>query len=221
MAAESTAAQPPSTASWMHAESWVPEEPCITHARRAGDEMGCPSCSSAVGSLLRVLAATTGAKAVIEVGTGVGVSGAWLLSGMPSDGILTTIDIEPEHQRVARETFDEAGIPHGRARVINGRALEVLSRLTDGAYDLMVIDGDPLDLPGATAEATRLLRAGGVLVIVNALGDGRVADPSCRDAETTARREAAAMVRGTEDFTPALVTAGNGVIVAVRSASGS
>ena len=56
-----------------------------------------------------MLAKLSGAKAVVEVGTGAGVSGLWLLSGMRDDGVLTTIDVEPEHQRLAKQAFTEAG----------------------------------------------------------------------------------------------------------------
>ena len=65
------------------------------------------------------------------VGTGAGVSGLWLLRGMRPDGVLTTVDKDPEHQRAARQAFTEAGIPSGRARLINGAALEVLPRLAE------------------------------------------------------------------------------------------
>jgi predicted O-methyltransferase YrrM len=78
------------------------------------------------GAALRLLAAAVNAKAVVEVGTGAGVSGLWLLSGMPSDGILTTIDVEAEHQRAAKQAYAAAGVAPQRTRVITGRALDVL-----------------------------------------------------------------------------------------------
>lgn len=119
--------------------------------------------------LLRFLAATTGARAVVEIGTGSGETGLALLGGMVSDGTLTTIDVDPEAQRGARRAFLDAGYPPGRFRLINGLATEVLPRLTDGGYDLVVahsLDGDYL------AEAARLLRQGGVV----ALAGGVVGD---------------------------------------------
>src|ERR1044072_3331454 len=82
------------------------------------------------------------AVAVVEIWAGAGVSGLWLLRCMRADGVLTTIDIEAEHQRLARETFNDAGIPAQRVRTIAGAALDVLPRLTDGHYDLVFCDGD-------------------------------------------------------------------------------
>ena len=48
--------------------------------------------------------------------------------------------LEPEHQRVAKQTFLAAGFPLSRFRLIAGNALEVLPRLTDGAYDMVFVD---------------------------------------------------------------------------------
>ena len=83
----------------------------IEQARRRGEELGAPSGRQRCGVVLRLLAAAVKAKSVVEVGTGAGTSGLWLLEGMPSDGILTTIDVEPEHQAAARRAYQEAGIP--------------------------------------------------------------------------------------------------------------
>ena len=81
--------------------------------------------SPGVASLLTLLARLVGAKAAVEIGTGAGVSGLAIIDGLTADGILTSIDIEPEHQRVARETFTALGFDHTRARLIAGRALDV------------------------------------------------------------------------------------------------
>ena len=115
------------------------------------------------GAALRLLAAAAEAKSVVEIGTGAGTSGLWLLRGMPADGILTTIDVEAEHQRPPRGGLRRrpACAPQ-RTRVITGRALDVLPRLTDGAYDLVVVDGDKAEYPAYVEHALRLLRPGGV-----------------------------------------------------------
>ena len=83
---------------------------------------------------------------------------------MRPDGVLTTVDIEAEHQRLAKKTFAEAGIPAQRVRPISGAALDVLPRLTDGHYDLVFCDGDKPEYPAYLKEAMRLLagRSGGL-----------------------------------------------------------
>ena len=141
-------------ASWAYAEEFVAESEVVEQARHRGEEFGCTPVGPGPVPRCGCSPPPSGARAVAEVGTGAGVSGLWLLAGMPEDGILTTIDVEAEHQRAAREAYAAAGVAHQRTRVITGRALDVLPRMTDGAYDMVVIDADKLELP-------RLRRAGG------------------------------------------------------------
>ena len=143
-------------------------------ARERAADIGAGAVTPAVGALLSLLTKLSGGKAVVEVGTGAGVSRLWLLSGMSDDGVLTTIDIEPEHQRIAKEAFSDASIGPSRTRLISGRAQEVLTRLADDSYDLVFIDADPLDQPDYVVEGVRLLRSGGVIVVHGAApGPGR------------------------------------------------
>ena len=165
-------------------------------------------------ALLRLLASAVNAQAVVEVGTGAGISGAALLAGMTSAGVLTSIDVEAEHQRVARETFTSLGYDHTRTRLIAGRALDVLPRLSDAAYDVVFVDGDKTEYPAILTQAKRLLRVGGLAVFDNMLWGGRVADPGDRDAETVALRDTAAAIRADDDWLPVLLTVGDGLLVA-------
>src|SRR5579875_1075304 len=131
-----------SLASVAYAESFPVEDDVISRARERGAELGCTPIGPAGGAVLRVLAAATGARSVVEVGTGAGVSGLYLLGGMAADGVLTTIDVEGENQRAAKQAYGEAGIAPTRYRLINGSATEVLPRLRDEAYDLVFVDAD-------------------------------------------------------------------------------
>ena len=79
-----------------------------------------------------MLAAATGAHAVAEIGTGTGTATAWLAMGMAPDGVLTSIDVEAEYQTAAREVLQFMGIKNAQARLITGRALDVLPRLAGG-----------------------------------------------------------------------------------------
>ena len=168
------------------------------------------------GATLRFLAAVTEARAVVEIGTGTGVSGVWLLRGMRPDGVLTTVDTEAEHQRLAKEAFTEAGIPSQRARLIPGHALEVLPRLTDGHYDLVFADGDKREYSAYLDEALRLLRPGGIVAFDNALWHDRVADPAQRDEETVSIRELCRTVAEHDSLLPVLLPVGDGLLVAKK-----
>jgi len=199
-----------------HAEGSISEDAILAAARERAVDIGAGAVTPAVGALLSLLAKLTGGKAVVEVGTGAGVSGLWLLSGMRADGVLTTIDIEPEHQRIAKQAFTEAGIGQSRTRLIGGRAQEVLTRLADESYDLVFVDADPADQPDFVVEGVRLLRPGGVIVVHRAALGGRAGDPSAHDAEVTAVREAARLIAEDERLTPVLVPLGDGILAAAR-----
>lgn len=204
-------------ASWSYAEEFITEGDVAEAARRRGSEFGdAVPVGPGVGAALRLLAAATGARHVIEIGTGAGTSGLWLLEGMRADGILTTIDVSPEHHRAARVAFAEAGIEHTRTRVITGAALEVLPRMTDGAYDMVHIDADKAGYPAYAEHGIRLLRPGGVLAMDNMLWHDRVADPAARDETTTTLRDLGKTLRADERLIPALLPVSDGLFVAVR-----
>lgn len=88
-----------------YAESAIVEDDALVAARARGIELGAIPVSPSVGALLAVLARAVDAHAVAEIGTGTGVSGLWLLAGMATDGVLTTIDPELEHHQAARASF--------------------------------------------------------------------------------------------------------------------
>ncbi|GAB7005105.1 O-methyltransferase [Nocardioides sp. AN3] len=215
MSTQSTVA-PVSAQSWTYAEQFVGEDAILETARARAAEVGVVAIGPGGGAALRFLASVLDARAVVEVGTGTGVSGLWLLRGMRADGVLTTVDIETEHQRLARQTFSEAGIPTQRARTISGAALDVLPRLTDGHYDLVFLDGDKREYGDYLTEALRLLRPGGVVAFDNALWHDRVADPARRDEETTVIRDLGRTVAAHEGLVPVLLPVGDGLLVAKK-----
>ncbi|HEV7203860.1 MAG TPA: O-methyltransferase [Jatrophihabitans sp.] len=205
-----------SVASLSYAESFVAEDDITARARERGAEFGCTPIGPAGGAALRVLAAATGARSVVEVGTGAGVSGLYLLGGMAADGVLTTIDVEGEHQRAAKEAFTESGIAPGRFRLINGSAAEVLPRLRDAAYDLVFVDADKTAYAVYYEQALRLLRPGGIVAFDNALWHDRVADAAQRDPETSVIRDLGKAVRDDDRLISALLPVGDGLLVAAR-----
>ena len=203
-------------ASWAYAETFVPASEHEVKARRASADLGLVPVSEGTASALTFLAHTIHAHAAVEIGTGAGVSSLALLTGMTPDGVLTSIDLESEHQAAARRVLAEAGIAPRRARLIAGAALTVLPKLSDGAYDLVFVDGDPLEYVEYVDQAARLLRPGGLLVLDHAFADGGTADPSNEDDQTVIVREALTAVQELEAFTAVLLPVGDGLLVARR-----
>jgi predicted O-methyltransferase YrrM len=199
-----------------YAESYLPEDEIISAARERAAELGCVPIGPAGGATLRVLAAATGATNVVEVGTGAGVSGLYLMGGMADGGQFISIDIEGEHQRAAKDAFTEAGIPATRYRLINGSAPDVLPRMRDETYDLVFVDADKTAYVVYFEQALRMLRPGGVMAFDNALWHDRVADPTRRDPDTSTLRELGKTVREDKRLIPALLPVGDGLLVAAK-----
>lgn len=208
-------------ASWAFAEEFVSEDSLfdrpgvVERARERAAELGSSSPLPGEGSVLRLLAATADAKAVVELGTGTGVGSLYLLSGMNPQGVLTTIDTEVENHRAAREAFDEAGIRPAAARTIAGNPGDVISRLTDNAYDMVVFPADGVDPVDLLEHAARLLRPGGVLAMTHALFHDRVADPADRKPTTSRIRAFYKEITASSQWVPALLPSGDGVFAAI------
>ncbi|MGV9879700.1 O-methyltransferase [Streptomyces sp. NPDC003006] len=202
--------------SWAFADAFVAEDEALRWARDRAREAGLRSVSPGTGAALGMLAATADAKAVAEIGTGSGVSGIHLLRGMRPDGVLTTVDPEPDHQQFARQAFRAAGFAGNRARFIPGRALDVLPRLADGGYDLVFCDGDRMESLECLAESLRLLRPGGLVCFEGAFADGRTVDSGPQPVEVLRLRELLRAVRESADLVPSLLPVGDGLLCAVK-----
>ncbi|PPH10176.1 O-methyltransferase [Rathayibacter sp. AY1H3] len=196
-----------------YAEDAVVESEAIASARRLSVELGIDAVSPSIGAQAALVAAAARATSIIEIGTGTGVSGLWLLDGAP-EAMLTSIDSEAVHQQHARAQFHEAGISPNRLRLIPGRALEVLPRMNENSYDIVFVDGDPLQVIENVEHALRLVRPGGTVLVPHALWRGRVANPAQRDEIATAFRTLVAEVCASPAVVSVLSPIGDGLLQA-------
>jgi predicted O-methyltransferase YrrM len=201
--------------SWKFAEDFVVESPAILTARQHSLELGIDPVTPAMGAQLAVLSAASSTHSILEIGTGAGVSGLWLLSGAP-DAVLTSIDIELDHQQHARTAFGAGGVPANRIRLITGRAAEVLPRMNDGAYDLVFVDADEGSVLDYVEHALRIARQGGLVLVAHALWRGRVADPARRDDTAEDFRALLSTIAESTAVISAVSTAGDGLLQLVK-----
>ncbi|PZV35327.1 O-methyltransferase [Mesorhizobium kowhaii] len=157
-------------------------------------DQGLPAIdvSPAQGKLLSLLARMQGARMVLEIGTLGGYSTIWLARGLPVDGKIVTLELDPHHARVARSNFERAGVSE-RVELRIGPALESLAALSTedaGPFDLIFIDADKPNNPHYLSWAMRLSRPGTVIVCDNVIRDGAVLDDDGHDANVEGARAA-------------------------------
>ncbi len=189
----------------------TPEPEAVARARAHAIELGADPISSPVGAQIAVLSAATAALNIVEIGTGGGVSGLWLLHGSPR-ATLTTIDKEPEHLAAARAAFADAKVPPARARFIAGRAADVLPRMNEASYDIVLVDADPEGVIEYVEHGLRLVRAGGTVLVPRVLAGGGVADPVRRDALTSSYRSLIQETQSSPAVLGALSIVGEGLL---------
>lgn len=200
---------------WKFAEEFATEGEHLASARVQSIEFGIDAVSPATGAQLAVIVAATGATNMIEIGTGVGVSALWLFAGAP-DATLTSIDIEPDYQQAAKRSLQAAGVPSNRVRLITGRTQDVLPRMNEQSYDIVLVDADPLSVIENVEHGLRLVRTGGTVLVPHALWRGRVADPAKRDDAVTGFRTVLNEVGASSAVLSSLSSVGDGLLQLVK-----
>jgi predicted O-methyltransferase YrrM len=196
---------------WKFAGDIVAENEVVARARAQSLELGIEPIAPAVGAQVAIVVAATAAKNIVEIGTGVGVSGLWLLRG-GTDAVLTSIDSELDHQQHARALFTEARIPANRVRLITGKALDVLPRMNENSYDIVFVDADPDSVIEYVEHGLRLVRPGGTVLVAHALWKGRVSDPAQRDDIATGFRTLVTEIAASVAVVSALSPVGDGLL---------
>jgi caffeoyl-CoA O-methyltransferase len=185
------------------------------YERHRGDPHANMMTHPDLGRLLSILVCSMGGRAVVEVGTFVGVSATWMAHGLAPDGHIDTLEVELERADAAEEWFREAGIAE-RVSVHRGPAAESLNGFPDGAYDLAYIDADKPGYPLYLEEAVRLVRKGGLILADNVFWSGAIAGPEGDDDEPLAALRA--YTRNALDhpmLATTLLTVGDGVAMSV------
>lgn len=124
------------------------------------------SVPAADGRMLRLLAETTGAKHVVEIGTSTGYSGLWFcLALQATGGRLTTFEIDPGRARMAREHFQKAGVEK-MVTLVEGDAHQTTARLKE-AIDVAFLDADKNGYVAYLNRLLPLVRSGGLILAHN------------------------------------------------------
>ncbi|MDR6497408.1 O-methyltransferase [Burkholderia sp. DN3021] len=171
----------------------VPSDDALDAALAVSNAAGLPAINVAPnqGKLLQLLATIRGARRILEVGTLGGYSTIWLARALPPGGTLVTLELNPEHAKVATRNIARAGFAEV-VSVIVGSAKDSLARLVDAGgapFDFIFIDADKDNNPVYLDAALKLSRPGTVIVVDNVVRGGRVADPDNREPDVVGVRE--------------------------------
>lgn len=196
-------------------EHFPPQSDTEQRVRKISLELGVEPVSRATAAHLTQFASLTRARQICEIGTGVGVSGIALLA-LNDEADLTTIDIESEHLKAAKENFAAAGIALPRIRTISGDALLVLPRMNLNSYDLVLVDADPASMLEYVEHALKIVRPGGLICVPHALWQGHVSDPTSRDAITTDFRTLLDEIATSAAVSSTLSPVGDGLLTIVK-----
>nr|WP_225224759.1 O-methyltransferase [Cellulomonas sp. JH27-2] len=158
----------------------VREDVALAETRRAAAAGGLPDIAVAPnqGKLLHLLAQTAGARRILEIGTLGGYSTLWLARALPSDGVLVTLEIDPEHARTAADSLEQAGVGE-LVDVVVGPASSTLDAMVAAgteAFDLVFVDADKQSLARYVEQSLALSHPGTLIVLDNVVRDGGVVD---------------------------------------------
>lgn len=183
------------------------------------DEWARMQITPEVGSILATLAASTGARKVLEIGVFTGYSSISVARAMPPDGKLIACDVSEKWTSIARRYWSEAGVAD-KIELRLAPAVETLDKLIangeSGTFDFAFIDADKVNYTAYYDRVFQLLRPGGLVAIDNVLWYGRVIDPAVTDEDTVALREFNRKLATDDRIHVCMLAAGDGVTVACK-----
>jgi predicted O-methyltransferase YrrM len=166
-------------------ERLIPTDPILEAALETSVTAGLPaiSVSPNQGKLLQMLAQIVGARRILEIGTLGGYSTIWLARGLHSGGHLVTLEVNPDHARIAQVNISRAGL-QAVVEVRIGNALETLPEVAaepGGPFDMIFVDADKQNIPTYFEWALKLSRPGTLIIVDNVVRDGAVIDVESSD----------------------------------------
>ena len=138
------------------------------------------------GQLLKMMAQTTGAKRILELGTFTGFSAICMASGLPSDGHLDTLELNDELEDLILAGFEKAGL-EDIIELHIGDCKETLKALKEQkkVYDIVYMDANKREYCEYYDIVFDMVRPGGLILADNVIWDGKVCqDPLPQDKQT-------------------------------------
>lgn len=186
-------------------------------AETAGHPQAAMQIAPEQGQFMGLLVRLLGARKCLEIGVFTGYSALAVALALPFDGRLVACDVSEEFTAIARRYWEEAGVD-AIIRLHLAPAIETLDGLLadgeGGTFDFAFIDADKVNYAGYFERALELVRPGGLIVVDNVLWDGKVADATVSDSDTTAIRALNESLLSDERIDLSLLPVGDGLTLA-------
>ncbi|OHD24464.1 MAG: hypothetical protein A2064_00375 [Spirochaetes bacterium GWB1_66_5] len=189
-------------------------DPVLEEMEVLARERDFPIVGAHAGKLLSILTRATGARRVLELGSGFGYSAWWFARGLPPGGRVTCTDFSADNRELALGFLAKAGLAD-KIEFLVGDALQA-SRPLAGGFDIVFNDVDKQSYPESVPVAVSLLRPGGLFITDNALWYGKVAEKRVGDSTTRAVRRFNELLHGSAELEAVILPVHDGLAVAVK-----
>ena len=193
-----------------YVDGFVTESEEVALIHRATLEHGITPLSPALGATIAQIARGIDAEAIIEVGTGVGLVTMQLIEACPSAHI-TSIDSELDYHLTLKEMMPDLEIDPAKLRLITEKAEDVLPKMNESSYDLVVIDTPAESASACYDAAVAVCRPGGSILVTRILASGKVANPADRSDGVVANRTLLKVIEQDDRVAHAIIPVGEGV----------
>jgi caffeoyl-CoA O-methyltransferase len=166
-------------------------------------------------SLVQILLKLSGAKNVVEVGTLAGYSAICLARSLPNGGRVRTIEVSGKHADFAEKWIAKSDVAE-RITLYRGAGKDILPKFSRDSADAAFLDADSPSYPLYLKECLRIVRSGGLIMVDNALGYGRLFDPHADDPGVVGIRKFNDLMARQTSLNSVIVPLGDGLWVAVK-----
>ncbi len=164
------------------------------------------------GSLLKMISKMIRPEKILEIGTFTGYSAICLSEGLAANGVLHTIEVNPELEEMIRRYFAEAGISD-KVKLHIGNALDIILTLDD-TFDLVFIDADKENYLNYFKMIFDKVRKGGFILADNVLWGGKVLKKTpSSDTESNGIKEFNEYVKNDDRVENVLLPIRDGVMI--------
>ena len=187
----------------------------IQHNKSLGDQQRL-QISISQAQFLQTLIKVSNVKKILEIGSFTGFSALSMAIALPADGILISLDKNPEFSNKAKYFYDKA--KENRIKQIIKPAIESLKELKDTKklFDLIFIDADKENYLNYYESCMNLIDKKGLIVIDNVLWHGEVADNANNDKFTNIIRDFNIHVKQDKRITKNIVPIGDGLTICIK-----